>query len=356
MNRLLVAGAAVPALLGAAATAPAASLACQSAGCAVRLAQAAPASGDQTGAPSDSAGPAVPAQPPVAAQPALPAQPSLPSQPSLPAAPLTPVPAPQAVLPQAPADQPPAPQPPAPQSPAPQAPPSPPATASPGPGQAPNGTVAPRLGTLRNGTTGTLGGIDPQYYGGTQSSPGRPQGGLQPAYGSTQRNTGLSDDDNAHPLLGASPYGGTQSTLGTPQFSNTPLYGTTSPGVNTPAQTRSLTGTTLPGNTANNTRAPLGGAPLTRDQIGNYGGRAGYNAQGVYTGVAGQSVGYGQPYASSGRPVGGLLSTGVDATGPLRPYIPLDAGRASGPTNSGYGIPNGSRATTMDARGIQRIR
>lgn len=212
---------------------------------------------------------------------------------------------------------------------------------------------------MRN-TTGAVGtptgGADGQFFGGTLSSPGHPQGSLQPAYGGTQRNSSLSGLDNAQPVGGMSPYGGTQSTIGTPQFSAGTLYGRPQSGISAGQQTstRSLTGTTLPGNTGNYGRAPLGSTPITRDQVGAYGGTSGYNAQGVYTGVAGQTVGYGQPYAPNGRPTGGLLSTGADATGPLRPYIPLDTGRVGGRTNSGYGIPNGSRSTTMDARGIQR--
>ena len=220
------------------------------------------------------------------------------------------------------------------------------------------GVAPPPLGAVRNNPRSAVsvpGGLNPQYYGGTLSSPGRAQGGLQPAYGSTQRNIGLSDTDNAQPIGGASPYGGTQSTIGTPQFSNAPTYGRPVTAGTTGASTqRSLTGTTLPGNPNNYGQAPLGSSPNTRDQVGNYGGGAGYTAQGVYTGTAGQSIGYGQPYALSGRLVGGTASSLPDATTPLRPYVPPIGGRGAGPINSGYGIPNGSRATTMDARGIQR--
>lgn len=252
--------------------------------------------------------------------------------------------------------------PPAPPVAAPGAGPTPPAAAPAANPPPPAAAAAPALngpaplGAVRNNSGSSVAtptGIDPQYYGGTLSSPGRPQGGLQPAYGGTQRNNGLSDADNAHPLGGMSPYGGTQSTLGTPQFSGGTIYGRPQ-GTASTAPSRSLTGTTLPGNPNNYGQAPLGSRPITRDQVSNFGGTAGYTASGVYTGTAGQSIGYGQPYALSGRPVGGTASSLPDATAPLRPYVPLNTGRSGGPTNSGYGIPNGSRATTMDARGIQR--
>ena len=180
---------------------------------------------------------------------------------------------------------------------------------------------------------------------------GGPQVDAQPIYGSTLRDNGAGN-------AGVPIYSNAPSTLGGPiNGTANPYYSTLPNGVGSPGQTTSTSrNTQAPNGNAYATQQPLGARPYTRDQGGTFGGTAsGYDAQGTYNGTAAQTgVGYGSPYAGNGRPSGGLLSTGVDATGPLRPYVPLNNSPIGRP-NSGYGIPNGARATHMDGRGVQRL-
>lgn len=179
---------------------------------------------------------------------------------------------------------------------------------------------------------------------------GGPQVDVQPIYGSTLRDNGAGND-------GVPIYGSAPTTLGGPiNGTANPYYATLPNGAGSPGQTTSTSRNTAPNGNSSATQQPLGARPYTRDQGGTFGGTAsGYDAQGTYNGTAAQTgVGYGSPYAGNGRPSGGLLSTGVDATGPLHPYIPLNNSPIGRP-NSGYGIPNGARSTHMDGRGVQRL-
>lgn len=227
----------------------------------------------------------------------------------------------------------------------------PPATSAAVPPQVPAPTGATRNG---NAALPTLLQPNPgsQSSSGTSITYGGPQVDVQPIYGSPLRDTGAGSGGapiyNSAPGTPGGPISGTANAY-YPTLPN----GSAAPGQGTSAGRGNQNGA----NATSYTRQPLGGVPFTRDQTGTYGGRAGYDAQGVYNGTAvqgGNGYGYGSPYATSGRPTGGLLSTNVDATGPLRPYIPLNTG-PSGRPNSGYGIPNGSRSTHMDSRGIQRV-
>ncbi|MDX7950606.1 hypothetical protein P7D22_05365 [Lichenihabitans sp. Uapishka_5] len=219
-------------------------------------------------------------------------------------------------------------------------------------------------GTTRNNAGALPSLAQPYGAGGPAPSTGIGTGGLQtgaaPIYGGTTRDPGslqgnLSPSGMPMPIGG--PINGTANAYETPPGS---AYGGAGIGTGRDSLGRSGSGSTLPpqGSTATTNLQPLGGVPTTRDQLGTTGGFGGYNQQGVYNGTALQTGGNGygpaSSYATVGRPTGGLLSTNVDATGPLRPYIPLNTGPIGHP-NSGYGIPNGSRPSHIDGRGIQRM-
>lgn len=214
----------------------------------------------------------------------------------------------------------------------------------------------PTTGALRNGSAslptipGPNGSVQQPGSPSTVTY-GGPQPDLQPVYGSPMRDAGTGRNGtpvyNNGPAMPGGPVNGTANA-----YAPTQPYGSARPGTASQASR----GGTSDGNSTYNLK-PLGGVPTTRDQFGTYGGRAGYNASGVYNGTASQAgtgYGYGSPYAPIGRPQGGLLSTNVDGTGPLRPYVPLN-NSPQGRPNSGYGIPNGSRASHIDGRGIQRV-
>ena len=207
----------------------------------------------------------------------------------------------------------------------------------------------------RNGSaalpTLTQQGASAPNGGGPSITFGGPQVDVQPIYGSTLRDNGAGNG-------GVPVYGNAPSTLGGPiNGTANPYFATLPNGTGSLGQTTSTSrNAQAPNGNAYATQQPLGARPYTRDQGGTFGGTvSGYDAQGTYNGTAAQTgVGYGSPYAGNGRPSGGLLSTGVDATGPLRPYIPLNNSPIGRP-NSGYGIPNGARSTHMDGRGVQRL-
>lgn len=222
-------------------------------------------------------------------------------------------------------------------------------SAQPNPRTGPTGPTrngAAALPTLAQPGTGPSGSLDSSItYGG-------PQVDTQPVYGSPLRSNGAGNG-------GTPTYSSAPGTLGGPINGTANSYFATLPnGATAPGQPiTNGRGTRIQDATTSSTRQPLGGAPYTRDQTGTFGGRGGYTAQGVYNGTAAQTgdgYGYGSTFATTGRPTGGLLGTGVDATGPLRPYIPQNTGIIGRP-NSGYGVPNGSRSTHMDGRGIQRL-
>ncbi len=225
--------------------------------------------------------------------------------------------------------------------------PSAPAPASPISGLSP----PPVTSTMRNGSNSlpTMAQPNSGIQGTTTTSVtfGGPQTSVEPVYGSTLRDSGAGN--------GGVPVYSSMSPSGGPINGTANAYTATMPnGSGLPAQGGSAS-REAPDGSSFYTQQPLGAAPNTRDQVGTFGGRAGYSAQGIYNGTASQpGNGYGSAYAPSGRPTGGLLSTNVDATGPLRPYIPLN-NSPTGRPNSGYGVPNGSRPTYMDGRGIQRM-
>ncbi|MCW6508450.1 hypothetical protein [Lichenifustis flavocetrariae] len=236
------------------------------------------------------------------------------------------------------------------------------------PGTAATNGRGPQRGRLQRGNTGSqFGSTQPSgalpTYGSTSPLDGSPQSdGIQPSTG-TQRNP-------TNPMMGDTPayggqqvYGGTQSTLGTPQLSGTQSYGGTQayggtqpyggpqPYGGTQPNAGTQTGISQGGGTIY-TRQPLGASPTTRDLTGTYGGSNGFDARGVYTGTAAQPLSYGQLYATPRSVNNNLLGNGLDARSITRPFIPLGTG--PGRPNSGYGIPNGSKPTYMDARGVQR--
>lgn len=248
------------------------------------------------------------------------------------------------------------------------------APAAPGSGEpapaAPTAAAPPSLppaipgGTSRNNAAALPSLARPDAGGLGSGSPtvsyGGPQTAAPPIYGSTTRDPGSVTGNlsaTGVPLPIGGPINGTGNAYDNASAS---VGGAGGFGASRDGAGRTGTGNTLPplGSTATTNLQPLGGRPITRDQLGTTGGIGGYSQQGVYNGTAVQpgSNGYGpaSTYATVGRPTGGLLSTNVDATGPLRPYIPLNAGPIGRP-NSGYGIPNGSRPSHIDGRGIQRM-